>query len=128
MEKKQQWKKRVEIVEYFYSCLINKFSNQEIKTLAFEKYNFDANQLEVIEYYANNKKEVEKLISSNLSKDWTFERLPMVEKAILIQSICEFKSLKKEKSIIIDQALVTTKHYCDVESTKYINAILDKVL
>jgi transcription termination factor NusB len=51
-----------------------------------------------------------------------------VEKAILITAICEFNVNHLDRKIIIDQALVSTKHYANPNSAKYINAILDKVL
>jgi transcription termination factor NusB len=68
------------------------------------------------------------LISDNLAKDWTWERIPEVEKAILLEAVTESKALNIDREIIIDQALVTTKHFSIPSSTKYINAILDKII
>jgi transcription termination factor NusB len=51
-----------------------------------------------------------------------------VEKAILFATVSESKVLKIDRKILIDQALVTTKHFADPESAQYINAILDKVI
>jgi transcription termination factor NusB len=52
----------------------------------------------------------------------------MVDKAILLTAISEFKSIKIDAKIIIDQALVTAKYYGEQNSSGYINAILDKIL
>jgi transcription termination factor NusB len=51
-----------------------------------------------------------------------------VDKAILMAAYAEFKSLSVERKVVIDQAIVTTKHFADPNSTKYINAILDKII
>jgi hypothetical protein len=40
-----------------------------IKKSAFENYLFDNNQTKLIEYFADNQKELIKLISDNLAKD-----------------------------------------------------------
>jgi transcription termination factor NusB len=56
------------------------------------------------------------------------ERIPQVDKAVLMTAYAEFKTLSIERKIVIDQAIVTTKHFADPSSTKYINAILDKII
>jgi transcription termination factor NusB len=56
------------------------------------------------------------------------ERIPQVDKAILMAAYAEFKTLNIDRKIVIDQAIVTTKHFADPNATKYINAILDKII
>jgi transcription termination factor NusB len=54
--------------------------------------------------------------------------LPQADKAILITAYVEHKTSKLARKIIIDQALVTVKHFSEPNSVKYINAILDKII
>jgi N utilization substance protein B len=84
--------------------------------------------MKVVEYYAHHKKTIIDLINANLAKTWTWARIPQVEKAILITAVCEHHVNKFDRKIIIDQALVSTKHYANPEASGYINAILDKIL
>jgi transcription termination factor NusB len=54
--------------------------------------------------------------------------LSVVDQAILLSSISEYKALNIDMKIVIDQALVNAKYYGEINSVKYINAILDKIL
>jgi N utilization substance protein B len=128
MANKQQWKKRVDVFRYIYSDLINEHKPQRIKQKAFEDNLFDNDQMSIIEYYADHKQEIINSISKYLKQNWTFERLPVVDQAILLTAIAEHKALKIDIKIIIDQALVNAKYYGEANSIKYINAILDKIL
>jgi transcription termination factor NusB len=85
-------------------------------------------QMHAIEYYINHRDELVKTISSKLGTNWQWERIPPVEQAILLATVSEAKTSKIDRKILIDQALVTTKHFADPESAQYINAILDKVI
>ena len=65
-------------------------------------------------------------ISQHLVK-WTFDRLNVVEQAILLESVSEIKQGLNEKAVIIDEAVILTKKYCDEEAYKYINGVLDNI-
>ena len=65
-------------------------------------------------------------ISKYLVK-WSFDRLNLVEQAILLESTAEIKIKEVDKPIIIDEAVILTKTYCDEESYKYINGVLDNL-
>jgi transcription termination factor NusB len=49
-------------------------------------------------------------------------------KAILFSAYSESKTLGIDKKIIIDQAIVTTKKYSELNDYRFINAILDKII
>ena len=65
-------------------------------------------------------------ISQYLVK-WTFDRLNLVEQAILLEAVSEIKLNLNERAVIIDEAVILTKKYCDEESYKYINGVLDNI-
>lgn len=128
MQQKQTWKKRVDIFRYIYSDLICEHNPKQSKQKAFEDNLFDDRQTKVVEYYIDHKQTLINSIAKYLKINWTFNRLPLVDQAILLTAIAEHKALGLDLKIVIDQALVTAKYYGEANSIKYINAILDKIL
>lgn len=126
MQAKTQWKKRVELTQYIYMCLISDFNEQEIISKSFD-YEYEANQFKIIEYFAHNKETAIKELSENLKQNWTWNRISITTQAILLQAYCEYKVNNLAKQIVIDQALITTERYIGSESKPFVNAILDKV-
>lgn len=84
--------------------------------------------MKVLEYFLEHKTTIINTLAQNLASSWTFDRLNVVDQAILIEAYSEYQVLKNDKSIVIDQAVITSKKYSDSNSYEYINAILDKVL
>lgn len=128
MQEKQKWKKRIDVFRYIYSDLIHQHNSSKTKQTAFEDNMFDNEQTRVIEYYADNKQCIINSVIKYLKPNWTFDRLPLVDQAILLTAIAEHRALNIDMKIVIDQALVTAKYYSESNSVKYINAILDKIL
>lgn len=60
-------------------------------------------------------------------EDWTFERLGYIEQAILLCGCAEFDLKEVEAPVIIDEYIRLTKEYCDTDSYKLINGVLDRV-
>ena len=56
---------------------------------------------------------------------WTFERLGYIEQAILLNGCAEFDMKKTEAAIIIDESVEMAKKYCDEDTYKLINSVLD---
>lgn len=65
-------------------------------------------------------------ISGHLVK-WSFDRLNLVEQAILLEATSEMLLKLNDKPIIIDEAIIIAKKYCDEDSYKYINGVLDAI-
>lgn len=124
-----QWEKRVIVFKYIYSQLMKE------EPVAVAKQNFfetlgatDTDWMKVLEYFLEHKTTIINTLARNLASSWTFDRLNVVDQAILIEAYSEYQVLKNDKSIVIDQAVITSKKYSDSNSYEYINAILDKVL
>lgn len=66
-------------------------------------------------------------IEPNLVK-YKFNRLSIVEQAILVLGYVEGKYLNLAKPIVIKIAVKLAQTYADAESYKFINAVLEKVL
>lgn len=74
-----------------------------------------------------NKKEYIDIISKNLSSTWKFNRLSLIEQAILLLFSAELANHRVEHQVAIDVAVDLAKRYCDENSYKFINAVLDKI-
>ena len=64
-------------------------------------------------------------INQSLTDYWEFKRLGYVEQAILIIACCELDLDVSPKAIVIDEAVTLAKKYCDEETYKLINGVLD---
>lgn len=61
--------------------------------------------------------------------NWKWERLPLLTQSILIMSYAHFYFVEKvDKKIVINVAVELAKKYVDEKQSKFINAILEKVL
>ena len=72
--------------------------------------------------------EIDELIKTHLSSNWTLERINKVSLAILRTSIYEMKyQTGSEPKIVIDEAVNIARKYGLEDSYKFINAVLDKI-
>lgn len=125
-----QWKKRVNLFRLVYAFLETGNEPEEI-ILNLDKEELNnkdfAIQREIFKNIVTNYDQYKALISANL-KNWTYERISDVDKALFLCAIGEHNVLHTDAKIIIDQTLITAKKYSNPKSYKYINAILDKIL
>ena len=63
---------------------------------------------------------------SKYLKDWSFDRLNLVDQAILLLAVSEMSLKINDKAVIIDEAIRLAKEYSDETSYKYINGVLDR--
>lgn len=61
-------------------------------------------------------------------KDWTKDRLPKVDLAILRLAVCELKDMPDVPlNVTINEAVLLAKRYAAPESRSYINAVLGRL-
>ena len=65
------------------------------------------------------------LIKPYLKSTWTFERLHLLEQAILILGVNEIKYLNTPKPVMINICVKLAKDYLDDNAYKFINGILE---
>ena len=122
---------RHQLRELAMTCLYQCFLlNREIKQVVFD--NCDTNEIDPFLYTvtidAVKYKDVYVTkINEVLRKDWQFERLGYVEQAILLMACCEIDLETAQKPIVIDEAVTLAKKYCDDDTYKLINGVLDKL-
>ena len=76
-----------------------------------------------IKYADESIKEISKYLT-----DWTFDRLNLLEQAILLSAYTQFKYMKQPKQVVINVSIELAKKYCDDKSYKFINGVLDNCL
>ena len=83
--------------------------------------------IDVIKTSVANEERYAKYIDSVLKKGWSYERLGLIEKAILLNGCAEFDLKKTESAVIIDQSVQLAKRYCDSDTYKLVNSVLDVI-
>ena len=89
------------------------------ETMAFSRW--------LVETTLQNKESYQTLIEKHLKKGWKFERLSMMEKAILMIAACELLESDLPKTIVINEAVLNAKKFCDDDSYKFINGVLGQI-
>ena len=90
------------------------------ETMAFSRW--------LVETTLQNKESYKTLIEKHLKKGWKFERLSMMEKAILMIAACELLESDLPKTIVINEAVLNAKKFCDDDSYKFINGVLGQII
>ncbi len=112
-----------------YVNMGQEFSVEEIMTAVFEvdydEISFFCKEI-VIKSLAHID-EIKKAFQEKMPK-WKFDRLNLVEQAILIMSYTHMTTQNVEKSIVINIAVKLAKKFLEKDDYKFANGILDKVL
>lgn len=117
---------REKIVFALYQHLLLSKDINECFNDNFEEINSDEFAESIKQDLIDNKDNYIYEIGQYLVK-WTFDRLNLVEQAILLEATSEIKLGLNENAVTIDEAIILTKKYCDDESYKYINGVLDNI-
>ena len=124
------WKKRVNLFRLIYAFLQTNNSEQEIinnideDEISGETF---VEQRNILKNIIDNFDKYKEIVNNNL-RNWSFDRISDVDKALFLCALGEYNVLHTNKRIIIDQTLITAKRYSNPSAYKYINAILDKIL
>ncbi len=74
----------------------------------------------------DNLDKIDNIIKRNL-KDWEYESVGKVEKAIIRIAVYEMVELGKDSKIVINEAIELSKELADERAPKFINALLDQI-
>lgn len=109
------------IEERFYEIFNTK--DVDIEDMIDKKY-----ITEIIETLKNKIEEIDSLINKN-AKNWSVNRMPKVDLAILRLSICEIIANNEiPTKVSINEAIELSKVYCDDKTPKFINGILGSIV
>lgn len=122
---------RHQLREVAMTCLYQCFLlNKDIKQVVYE--NSENNEVDPFLYTVTIDAVTYKdvyidKINAALNEDWQFDRLGFIEQAILIMACCELDLETAQKPIVIDEAITLAKKYCDEETYKLVNGVLDQL-
>jgi len=71
--------------------------------------------------------EIDEKINSHLSKDWDFDRLDNVDKAILRLGVYEILYTDLPYQVVINESIEIAKLLSTQQATRFINGMLDKI-
>ncbi|ANY23424.1 MULTISPECIES: transcription antitermination factor NusB [Gordonia] len=81
----------------------------------------------VIQGLADDQSQIDAVISSYL-RDWTLERLPAVDRAIMRLATWElFNSLDVDTIVVVDEAVELAKELSTDDSPAFVNGVLAKI-
>lgn len=106
----------------------------DLNTILIEKFNSkktinisdDELFIKVVSQLSNITK-YQDMVDQYLESGWSFDRLSIIDKAILAIASIEITSNPKEKGIIINEAIELAKQYSEDDAYKFINRVLDQV-
>ena len=113
------------IFALYQSLLLNKDLRLTFVEYSKEKQNDDFSDKLIEDLIINKQTYIEEI--SKYLVNWHFERLSYVEQAILLEATSELKLGLNNKNVVIDEAITIAKEYCDDESYKFINGVLDNL-
>tara|TARA_R110000868_G_scaffold190862_1_gene434761 strand:+ start:61597 stop:62367 length:771 start_codon:yes stop_codon:yes gene_type:complete len=76
---------------------------------------------------AENQERYETLIAGNLNESWTYERIGLVEKSLLMAAVSELSIGKAPVKVILNEYINISKGYFNAKEVGFINAILDNL-
>ena len=109
----------------YQSQLLKKDLNETVSD------NFEDEMLEdygkdLVKSLIENKERFIEYINAVL-EEWTFDRLGYLEQSILLLACAEFDCRQLSAQVIMDEAINLTKSYCDDNTYKLINGVLDRL-
>lgn len=99
---------------------------KDLSSLAESEELEDSFSWELVELFLKEKTQIDTLLSSKL-KNWTINRLSHIDRNIIRLGIIELLLLKTEKAIVINEYIEIAKKYGNLESSSFINGILDSI-
>ncbi len=112
-----------------YVNMGQEFSVEEILTSVFE-VNYDEISFfckELVIKSLAHLSEIKSKFQAQMPK-WKFDRLNLLEQAILIMSYTHKTTQEVDKSIVINIAVKLAKKFLEKDDYKFVNGVLDKVL
>ncbi len=82
--------------------------------------------IELFNGIIKNLKDIDDIIKDNIDK-WDFDRIGIIEKAILRLGSYEILYSNLDKPVVINEAIEITKKFGGDNSPKFINGVLDKL-
>jgi N utilization substance protein B len=120
-----------DIIKNRYEELRLSYSNNpqiDLENLSLDSMIDKDYMIKVCRGLRENSEKIDSLINKH-AKNWTVDRMPIVDVSILRLSVCEILCLDDvPNKVSINEAVEIAKVYCDDKTPKFINGILGSVL
>ena len=97
--------------------------NNEIDSEIAKKYIKD-----IINGVKENKEKIEGLISNNLKKGWSIDRISKIDLTLLKIAIYEMLEKKIHYKIVVNEVVELAKKYSEEQSPSFINGVLASII
>lgn len=124
--KRQQNREKAMISVYQYLLFRRDIDELIADNIEEAERNEDAYMMDVTHQAVLNEERYAGYIG-NVLEGWSYDRLGYIEQAILLMGCAEFDLKQLEMNVIIDEYVRLAKKYCDADSYKLINGVLDKI-
>ncbi len=120
------------IVLYNYDLLGEKINYDYLNQLFSEEEEISVDEdffLEIVDGVINHWDEINRIMSRNL-RNWTFERMSIVDRNLIRIATYEMLYTNTPKNIIINEILNLTHEYSELDdglSSKFNNKLLDEI-
>lgn len=127
MAKRSELREKCMIILYQYDLNLENKIPVDLDTLIKENLEIENEFVKEIVYGTTSALKDLDALANKYMKDWTIDRIDKTGKAILRMSLYELKNMDTPEIVVINEAIVLAKVYCDDAVRKIINAVLDKV-
>lgn len=123
---------RIIAMQIIYNYNVNKVLDFTgiVDMVEEEQVEYDVNYLkEIVNGIIDNQKEIDFIISMNL-KNYTLDRLSVVDRSLLELGTYELLFTTTPKNIVINEIVEISKEYSEVDdykTSKFNNAVLDSI-
>lgn len=83
--------------------------------------------VKILNDVADNQERYEQVIAANLNEKWTYDRIGLVEKSLLIAAVSELSASKTPVKVILNEYINISKGYFESKEVGFINGILDNL-
>jgi len=122
---KNSLKNRQERINLLYTYYLSNWEWDLLKTTTDQ---LDESELETVKITLENIKKLENEINKHLKSDWKWERVGVLERAILLNAVAEIIIFNNKPDIVISEAnKIVKKYISDDKASKLITGILNKI-
>ena len=109
----------------YQSLLLDKDIRKALYDVMLQSNEADGYLIALATGAIENEDKYEEMFQANMRSDWEFERLSLLEQAILLISAQDILENGTPKAVAINEAVTLAKEYCDESAPKLINGLLD---
>lgn len=111
------------------------FVNQPLNKVRDEFVQYYVNQRDadkkilvaILDDVAEHQERYEEMIAANLNEKWTYERIGLVEKSLLIAAVSELSLKSTPPKVVLNEFINIAKGYFNPKEVAFVNAILNTI-